>query len=255
MPVLTSRHLSSKVRCKVYMGCVRSAMLHGSETWGTNTLDLKRLCRNDRAWSGGTVAPTSKMKHPQPHYSRNVALRILRQSFAVGGWDGMDMSWWRHQMETFSHYWPFVRGIHRSPVNSPHKGQRRGALMFSLICVWINGWVNNGRAGDLRRYRAHYDVTVMYSVPRLVSNLLKTYRFPAPEGKEELERHDLNVSRLISRNVACKTEAHGELVFDIAWCCQPHWMGHVQYPNLKMDVMVMNHTYTHDINNQLHQRY
>ena len=58
-------------------------------------------------------------------------------------------------------YWPLVRGIHRSPVNSPHKGQWRGALMFSLICVWINGWVNNREAGDLRRYRAHYDVTVM----------------------------------------------------------------------------------------------
>ena len=39
--------------------------------------------------------------------------------------------------------------------------QWRGALVFSLICVWINGWVNNGEAGDLRRYRAHYDVTVM----------------------------------------------------------------------------------------------
>ena len=49
----------------------------------------------------------------------------------------------------------------RSPVNSPHKGQWCGALMFSLICVWINGWVNNREAGDLRRYRAHYDVTVM----------------------------------------------------------------------------------------------
>ena len=60
-------------------------------------------------------------------------------------------------------YWPFVRGIHRGPVNSPHKGQWRGALMFSLICVWINGWVNNGEAGDLRRHRAHYDVIVMGS--------------------------------------------------------------------------------------------
>ena len=58
-------------------------------------------------------------------------------------------------------YWPFVRGIHRSPVNSPHKGQWRGALMFSFICVWINGWVNNLKAGDLRRYCAHYDVTVI----------------------------------------------------------------------------------------------
>ena len=34
--------------------------------------------------------------------------------------------------------------------------------MFSLICVWINGWANNREAGDLIRYRAHYDVTVMY---------------------------------------------------------------------------------------------
>ena len=64
---------------------------------------------------------------------------------------------WKH----FPRYWPFVRGIHRSPVNSPHKGQWRGALMFSLICVWINGWVNNREAGDLRRYRAHYDVAVI----------------------------------------------------------------------------------------------
>ena len=64
----------------------------------------------------------------------------------------------------FPRYWPFVRGIHRSPVNSKHKGQWRGALMFSLIYVWINGWVNNGEAGDLRRYRTHYDVTVMHRI-------------------------------------------------------------------------------------------
>ena len=63
----------------------------------------------------------------------------------------------------FPRYWPFERGIHRSPVNSPHKGQWRGALMFSLICTWINGRVNNREAGDLRRHRAHYDVSVIYS--------------------------------------------------------------------------------------------
>ena len=67
----------------------------------------------------------------------------------------------------FPCYWPFVRGIHRSPVNSPHKGQWRGALVFSLICVWINGWVNTREAGDLRRYRAHYDVSVMAHCPQM----------------------------------------------------------------------------------------
>ena len=64
---------------------------------------------------------------------------------------------WKH----FPRNWPFVRAIHQFPVNSPHKGQWRGALVFSLIYVWINDWVNNGEAGDLRRYLTHYDVTVM----------------------------------------------------------------------------------------------
>ena len=54
---------------------------------------------------------------------------------------------WKH----FPRYWPCVWAIHRSLVNSPHKGQWRGALMFSLICAWINGWANNREAGYLRR--------------------------------------------------------------------------------------------------------
>ena len=61
----------------------------------------------------------------------------------------------------FPRYWPFVRRTHRSPVDSLHKGQWRGALMFSLICACINGWVKNREAGDLRRHRAHYDVIIM----------------------------------------------------------------------------------------------
>ena len=55
-----------------------------------------------------------------------------------------------------------MRGIHRSPVKFTHKGQGRWALVFSLICAWINGWVNNREPGDLRGHRVHYDVTVMY---------------------------------------------------------------------------------------------
>ena len=75
-----------------------------------------------------------------------------------------DVIKWKH----FPRYWPFVRGIHRGPVNSPHKGQWRGALMFSLICAWINGWVNNRGAGDLRRHQAHCDVIVMTNGSALV---------------------------------------------------------------------------------------
>ena len=71
------------------------------------------------------------------------------------------VSWWRHQMETFSALLAICAGNSPVPVNSPHKGQWRGALMFSLICTRINAWVNNGEASDLRRNRGHYDVTVM----------------------------------------------------------------------------------------------
>ena len=63
----------------------------------------------------------------------------------------------------FPRYWPFVREIHRLPVNSPHKGQWRGALMFSLICTWTNAWVNNRDFGDLRRHLTHYGVAIMLS--------------------------------------------------------------------------------------------
>ena len=55
-------------------------------------------------------------------------------------------------METFPRYWPFVRGTHRSPVESHDKGQR--------ICARINAWVYNRNASDLRHHRAHYDVIV-----------------------------------------------------------------------------------------------
>ena len=71
-------------------------------------------------------------------------------------WNITSDAWWRHQMETFSALLAPCAG------NSPgHKGQWRGALMFSLICAWTNAWVNNREAGDLRRHRSHYDVIVM----------------------------------------------------------------------------------------------
>ena len=68
-----------------------------------------------------------------------------------------DVIKWKH----FRRYWPFERGIHRWPVNPTHKDQWRGALMFSLMYVWTNSRGNNLDAGDLRRHRVNYDVTVM----------------------------------------------------------------------------------------------
>ena len=95
-----------------------------------------------------------------------------------------DVIKWKH----FPRYWSFVRGIHWSPVNSPHKGQWRGDLMFALICTWINSWVNNREVGDLRRHCAHYDVTVMFellpgawSTPSYFINQYEIFHLRVPE--------------------------------------------------------------------------
>ena len=72
------------------------------------------------------------------------------------------MTWWRHQMGIFSALLALCDGIHRSHLDSPHEGQWRRALMFSLICTWTNGQANNRETGNLRRHRAHYDASLMY---------------------------------------------------------------------------------------------
>ena len=75
----------------------------------------------------------------EPHVARY--LKFVQSSLS----GIMTMTFVQHddviKWKYFPRYWPFVRGIHRSPVTSPHKGQWRGALMFSLICDWINSWV------------------------------------------------------------------------------------------------------------------
>ena len=77
-----------------------------------------------------------------------------------------DVIKWKH----FSRHWPFVRGNNWTLVNSPHKGQWHGTLMFTLICAWINGWVNTREAGDVRRHRAHYDVTVCFEQTIIINS-------------------------------------------------------------------------------------
>ena len=102
-------------------------------------------------WCPGSLYRSVISKHGvHCDWHRGFQLSVLSQSHD-------DVIKWKY----FPRYWPFVRGIRQSPVNSPHKGLWRGALMFSLICVCINGWVNNREAGDLRRYLSNYDATAM----------------------------------------------------------------------------------------------
>ena len=106
---------------------------------------------------------SSQHRSLEDRLSRHLTERLFLFNWLLVGrlsviWQRYDgIMKWKH----FPRYWPFVRGIHQSPVNIPHKGQWRGALIFSLICAWINAWVNNREAGYLGRHRAHYDMFAM----------------------------------------------------------------------------------------------
>ena len=75
-----------------------------------------------------------------------------------------DMTWWRHQIETFSALPALCAG--NSPVSGEFPAQRPVTRSFDIFFdLRLNKlWVNNRQAGDLRRYRAHHDVIVMYFV-------------------------------------------------------------------------------------------
>ena len=124
---------------------------------------------------------------------------------------GFSSTWWRYQMETFSAL------LAHSPVSSPHKGQWRGYLMFFLICVWINGWVNSREAGDLRRHRAHYDVIVMSVVILYTAvdshpsvNMNKLFICPAPK------KIHIFLSSAITKTTP--RARFSENVFVLSWC-------------------------------------
>ena len=122
-----------------------------------------------------------------------------------------DVIKWKH----FPRYWPFVRGTHRSPVNSPHKGRWRWALMFSVICAWINGQVNDPKAGDLRRHRAHYDVIVMwclvaFSLRQLHRKCSMHLNLPEPSFKHFTKSYmSLNIWYTENNDIWChRTRKH-----------------------------------------------
>ena len=90
-------------------------------------------------------------------YAEKCLIQLI--SLSQKGYFHDDVIKWKH----FPRNWPFVRGIHQSRWIPLTKASDAELWCFSLIYVWINGWVNNREAGDLRRYRVHCDVSVMLS--------------------------------------------------------------------------------------------
>ena len=71
------------------------------------------------------------------------------------------LTWWCHPMESCSASLALRAG--NSPVTGEFPTQSPVTRSFDVLfdLRLNNGWVNNRDAGDLRRHRAHYDVTVM----------------------------------------------------------------------------------------------
>ena len=142
------------------------------DSWGIDCeIALRRLSLNLTDDKSTLVQVMAWCRQETSHYLNQCWLRYPTPYGVIRPqWVKWELKWSQKQDFThddiikwnnFPRYWPFVWRSHRSPVNSPHKGHWRGALFFSLICAWINGWVNNRYAGDLRRHPAHYDVIVM----------------------------------------------------------------------------------------------
>ena len=79
-----------------------------------------------------------------------------------------------------------------SPVTGefPSHSQWREGLSFSLICAWINGWVNRREASYLRRHRVDYDITVISCMPQ--------WNRTQPEAWYTLQS-DVNVTSFLKR--------------------------------------------------------
>ena len=70
--------------------------------------------------------------------------------------------------------------------------------MFSLICAWIGGWVNNGEAGDLWRRRAHYNVTVMEDISIYMDSM-----FCVPLGYDKTYIHCMKRTVCFFSRIEC----------------------------------------------------
>ena len=125
-----------------------------------------RICHGD--YTGQHRIP-SPHRCPGDSWSRNATKQVVQTSAFC--------TMMTSSNGKFSALLALCAGNSPVPVKSPHRGQWRGALMFSLICARINDWVNNREAADLRRYRGHYDVIVMHWLLRRTEACAQSLQF------------------------------------------------------------------------------
>ena len=117
----------------------------------TRCFDIIRICRVSDNKSFVRASLTERLGYRNP-----LKMNAAELLYITGQTSQLTMT--SSNGNILPRYWPFVRGINRSPVHShTYKGQWRAAFMFSLICARINV----REAGNLRRHRGHHAVIVM----------------------------------------------------------------------------------------------
>ena len=91
-----------------------------------------KLCRSFHPWCPGVKTRCLS--------SNVISTPLVEQHDDVMTWN------------SFPHYRPFVKGIHRSPVDFLHKDTLMRTFDVSLKLAWTNCWTNSRIADDLRRH-------------------------------------------------------------------------------------------------------
>ena len=128
LPVLTTRHLWPMICGKVYEACVRSAMLHGSETWGPKQPDRRRLRRNDRAmirWFCGI-----KDRDETSSASLLQKLGIKHITSVLRCWR---LRWCGHEQRATS----CIKSIHFPALEWKKGLGRHGLNVSGLMSLWV----------------------------------------------------------------------------------------------------------------------
>ena len=110
-----------------------SIVMQQGDTWNNVEKSYEATWRHKKEWLFCHCAV--QLKSSWSHKFKCIPVRsksVLSISVMAGQQQQIsmfhdDVIEWKH----FPLYWSFLRGIHRSPVNSHHKGQWRGALMFA----------------------------------------------------------------------------------------------------------------------------
>ena len=140
---------------------------------------------------------------------------------------------WKH----FPRYWPFVWGIHRSPVNSPHKGQWRGILMYA----WINGWINNREARDLRR---EFSFPGTHFTDTFFITIQLRWKFRCTTNKESLQSQVVVKLYSTSQFIYSADQCHAsaiEVPLDFVRSHRPSWIMSPEHQKCSNSLMTIEH--------------